>query len=160
LKRLKQECTDSFAHNFDKPLLGVIHGASVVVPQDSPSADLLYTFVDVHSLSATGALIESSRKIGLNSLLDFMAYHFSEKKWNLHAAQVISVEEHTSPGQYLVELEYLFEPQDLGSAGGEPIEAIKRQPSDLRFLTSTDLLECLPHRAFLALINCLAKKRL
>ena len=98
LKKQKHECAGNFVHNFDKPLLGIIHGASVVVPQDSPSADLLYTFVDVHNLSATGALIESSREIGLNSLLDFMAYDFSQKKWNLHAAQVASVEEHTTHG--------------------------------------------------------------
>lgn len=160
MKKREQECAASSVHNFDKPLLGIIHGASVVVPQDSPSADLLYTFVDVHSLSATGALIESSREIGLNSLLDFMAYDFSKKKWDLHAAQVASVEEHTTHGQYLVELEYLFESHSPGSTGDVPAEAMKRQPSDLRFLTNTDLLECLPHRAFLALINCLAKKRL
>lgn len=135
--------------------LGIVHGLDFICPAESPSEDLLYSLVDVHNASKSGALIELCAEAQPGTGLLFVFYEAGIHRWMPYFARV-AWSQPLDSGQYLVGL--IFEHDCRGRTGAIQCAIEDRRFSDLLFLLSSSLLEALPQNAFLRLINVLRKR--
>jgi eukaryotic-like serine/threonine-protein kinase len=122
--------------------LGVLHGPGVVPPVISQSKDITYALVDIEKLGEDKAYLECSFAPLEGAEVELMAYDREAETWHHQSCCVLHSKAVAGLSVYSCELEFI--------ENGD-------KPSDLCFLMESQLLQCLPQKSFLRLINHLSR---